>query len=40
MQEAMRDHLELMAEQGEEIPEGSVIATYLSIPEPKLEIVR
>jgi predicted RNase H-like HicB family nuclease len=40
MQDALKYHLEALAQQGEEIPEGSVIATYLSIPEPKLEIVR
>jgi predicted RNase H-like HicB family nuclease len=37
MQEGLQYHLEELARQGEEIPEGSTTATYLSVPEPKLE---
>jgi predicted RNase H-like HicB family nuclease len=40
MQEALQYHLEELALQGEEIPEGSVIATYLSVPEPKPEAIQ
>jgi predicted RNase H-like HicB family nuclease len=39
MQEALQYHLEELALQGEEIPDGSVIATYLSVSEPKLQAV-
>jgi predicted RNase H-like HicB family nuclease len=40
MQDALQQHLEELALQGEDIPEGSVIATYLSVPEPKLEVIK
>jgi predicted RNase H-like HicB family nuclease len=40
MQEALRYHLEELARQGEAIPDGSVIATYLSVPEPNPEAIR
>jgi predicted RNase H-like HicB family nuclease len=40
MQEVLQYHLEELALQGEEIPEGSVIATYLSVPEPKPEAIQ
>lgn len=38
MYEGLQFHLEGMAMEGEKLPEGSVTATYLSIPEPKLEL--
>jgi predicted RNase H-like HicB family nuclease len=37
MHEALQFHLEGLALKGEEIPEGSVTATYLSIPEPVVQ---
>jgi predicted RNase H-like HicB family nuclease len=37
MHEALRWHIEDMVERGEELPEESVTAVYMAIPEPKLE---
>ena len=38
MQEALTGHLQVMAEYGEEIPEGSLIATYITVPEPQAKV--
>ena len=37
MYEALEFHLEGMASSGEELPEGSVTAVYLAVPEPSLQ---
>lgn len=40
MYDALQFHLEGMAIDGEEIPEGSVTAVYLAIPEPTLQLAK
>jgi predicted RNase H-like HicB family nuclease len=40
MYEALQFHLEGMALHGEELPEGSVTAVYLAIPEPTQALAR
>ena len=37
MYEALQLHLGAMARDGEELPEESISAVYMAIPEPKLE---
>jgi predicted RNase H-like HicB family nuclease len=37
MYEALQFHLEGMALDGEELPEGSVTAVYLAVPEPAVQ---
>jgi predicted RNase H-like HicB family nuclease len=37
MQEGLQYHLEELALQGEELPEGSLVATYLSVPVPEIK---
>jgi hypothetical protein len=38
MYEALQFHLEGISIDGEEIPEGSVTAVYLAIPDPTLQL--
>jgi len=39
MHEALRLHIEDMVQRGEELPEESVTAVYMAVPEPKPEAV-